>query len=137
MHYRCYTLGSCEPGLCPKRSMDRLEHANRSDFHCARAVRRLLKVTKSEKCTSVKKSPPVLWVGSGLVSSPDPTHYARKGLVTFEGFLGCAHPHVRKCVLIINLYTIRRKCHMIAESAQPRNPSNVLSRVVGGVWARD
>ena len=29
-----------------------------------------------------------------LVSSPDPTHYARKGLVTFEGFLGCAHPHV-------------------------------------------
>ena len=37
--------------------MDRLEHANRSDFHCARAVRRLLKVTKSEKCTSDKKSP--------------------------------------------------------------------------------
>ena len=32
---------------------------------------------------------------------------------------------MRKCVLIINLYTIRRKCHMIAESAQPRNPSNV------------
>ena len=31
---------------------------------------------------------------SSLVSSPDPTHYARKGLVTFEGFLGCAHPHV-------------------------------------------
>ena len=29
-----------------------------------------------------------------LVSSPDPTHYVRKGLVTFEGFLGCAHPHV-------------------------------------------
>ena len=29
-----------------------------------------------------------------LVSVPDPTHYARKGLVTFEGFLGCAHPHV-------------------------------------------
>ena len=27
-------------------------------------------------------------------SVPDPTHYARKGLVTFEGFLGCAHPHV-------------------------------------------
>ena len=60
MHYRCYTLGSCEPGLCPKRSMDRLEHANRSDFHCARAVRRLLKVTKSEKCTSDKKSPTVV-----------------------------------------------------------------------------
>ena len=123
-----------------------------------------------------------------LVSCPDPTHYARKGMVTFEGFLGCAHPHVliqqardlhvrihfvykiftvsacrepvyvcvaslfsvllincqrsqisrsdqgrsdngvlrmRKCVLIINLYTIRRECHMIAESAQPRNPSNV------------
>ena len=39
--------------------MDRLEHANRSDFHCARAVRRLLKVTKSEKCTSDKKSRPV------------------------------------------------------------------------------
>ena len=38
--------------------MDRLEHANRSDFHCARAVRRLLKVTKSEKCTSDKKSLP-------------------------------------------------------------------------------
>ena len=56
MHYRCYTLGPCVPGLCPKRSMDRLEHANRSDFHCARAVRRLLKVTKSEKCTSDKKS---------------------------------------------------------------------------------
>ena len=31
---------------------------------------------------------------SCLVSCPDPTHYARKGLVTFEGFLGCAHPHV-------------------------------------------
>ena len=44
---------------------------------------------------------------------------------------------MRKSVLIINLYTIRRKCHMIAESAQPRNPSNVLSRVVGGVWGRD
>ena len=29
---------------------------HRSDFHCARAVRRLLKVTKSEKCTSDKKS---------------------------------------------------------------------------------
>ena len=29
-----------------------------------------------------------------VVSVPDPTHYARKGLVTFEGFLGCAHPHV-------------------------------------------
>ena len=28
---------------------------------------------------------------SGLVSVPDPTHYAR---MTFEGFLGCAHPHV-------------------------------------------
>ena len=28
-----------------------------------------------------------LW--TGLVSSPDPTHYAGKGLVTFEGF-GCA-----------------------------------------------
>ena len=42
---------------------------------------------------------------------------------------------MRKCVLIINLYTIRRKCHMIAESAQPRNPSNVtrpfLARWVG------
>ena len=34
---------------------------------------------------------------------------------------------MRKCVLIINLYTIRRKCHMIAES---------ISRVVGGVWGR-
>ena len=29
-----------------------------------------------------------------IVTVPDPTHYARKGLVTFEGFLGCAHPHV-------------------------------------------
>ena len=26
-----------------------------------------------------------------VVSSPDPTHYAGKGLVTFEGFLGCAY----------------------------------------------
>ena len=25
-----------------------------------------------------------------VVSSPDPTHYAEKGLVTFEAFLGCA-----------------------------------------------
>ena len=25
-----------------------------------------------------------------IVSSPDPTHYAGKGLLTFEGFLGCA-----------------------------------------------
>ena len=30
------------------------------------------------------------------------------------------HAHTRT---IINLYTIRGKCHMIAESAQPRNPS--------------
>ena len=35
-----------------------------------------------------------LKTGKALVSCPDPTHYARKGLVTFEGILGCAHPHV-------------------------------------------
>ena len=44
----------------------------RKDFHCARAVRRLLKVTKSEKCTSDKKS------------------HTGEHLAHFERFLGCA-----------------------------------------------
>ena len=46
------------------------------------------------------------------------------------------HAHTRT---IINLYSIRGKCHMIAESAQPRNPSpDPFPRsAVGGVWGRD
>ena len=43
---------------------------------------------------------------------------------------------MRKCVLIINLYTIRRKCHMIAESAQPRNPNDPFSRSGWGLGTR-
>ena len=45
----------------------------------------------------------------------------------------CACAYTRT---IINLYTICGKCHMIAESAQPRNPSPDPFRVVGGVWGR-
>ena len=58
-----------------------------------------------------------------LVSSPDPTHKMRKGLVTFEQFLDCAESAKKH----VHQYIFVGKCHVNAESAQPRNCSNVTT----------
>ena len=53
-----------------------------------------------------------------VVSSPDPTHKMGKGLVTLLAFLGCAESAKITYIFV-------GKCHVNADSAQPRKASNV------------